>query len=314
MTGKVLVTGGCGFIGSNLVRLLLDKEQQVVVFDNLSKGNRAYLDGLDVAIIVGDIRDPDALGAAMADVDRVVHLAAFGSVVESVEDPQTNFDMNVLGTFNVLNQAVKHSIDKLVFSSTGGALIGDATPPVNEQSLPKPISPYGAGKLCCEAYCHAFSKSYGINTVCTRFANVYGPYSDHKSGVINQFYKRITHGEPLIIYGDGSSTRDYIHVSDLCDGITRALLNPDVSNDVIHLASGRETSLRQLAELMISVSGRTDHPIEFRDKRTGEVDRNFARYDYARQVLGFEPRYTLEQGLKEAWDWLARHDSSAVDV
>lgn len=308
MTGKVLVTGGCGFIGANLVRRLLDKNQQIVVFDNLSKGNRDYIEGLDVAFIEGDIRDPAALGAAMQGVDRVVHLAAFGSVVESVEDPQTNFEMNVQGTFNVLNQAVRNDIAKLVFSSTGGALIGDATPPVNEQSLPKPISPYGAGKLCCEAYCHAFSKSYGINTVCTRFANVYGPYSGHKSGVINQFYKRITQGEPLIIFGDGSSTRDYIHVSDLCNGITRALLNERVKNEVIHLASGRETSLRQLAELMIKVSGNSDHPIEYRDKRIGEVDRNFARYDYAKKVLGFEPQYTLEEGLQEAWNWLSSHD------
>jgi len=306
MTDKVLVTGGCGFIGANLVRMLLDKGQQVAVFDNLSKGNRAYLDGLDVTIIEGDIRDADALGAALAGIDRIVHLAAYGSVVESVEDPQTNFEMNVVGTFNVLNQAVSHNISKLVFSSTGGALIGDAVPPVNEQSLPKPISPYGAGKLCAEAYCHAFSKSYGINTVCTRFANVYGPYSQHKSGVINQFFKKITQDEPLIIYGDGSSTRDYIHVSDLCNGITRALLNDDVKNDVIHLASGRETSLRQLADLMIKVSGKTDHPVEYLDKRTGEVDRNFARYDYAKKVLGFEPQYTLEDGLQEAWDWLAR--------
>ena len=306
MTDKVLVTGGCGFIGANLVRMLLEKGQQVAVFDNLSKGNRAYLDGLDVAIIEGDIRDADALGAALAGIDRIVHLAAYGSVVESVEDPQTNFEMNVVGTFNVLNQAVSHNISKLVFSSTGGALIGDAVPPVNEQSLPKPISPYGAGKLCAEAYCHAFSKSYGINTVCTRFANVYGPYSQHKSGVINQFFKKITQDEPLIIYGDGSSTRDYIHVSDLCNGITRALLNEDVKNDVIHLASGRETSLRQLADLMIRVSGKTDHPVEYLDKRTGEVDRNFARYDYAKKVLGFEPQYTLEEGLQEAWDWLAR--------
>ena len=306
MTDKVLVTGGCGFIGANLVRMLLDKGRQVTVFDNLSKGNRDYLDGLDVSIIEGDIRDANALGEALAGADRVVHLAAYGSVVESVEDPQTNFEMNVVGTFNVLNQAVKHNIEKLVFSSTGGALIGDAIPPVNEQSLPKPISPYGAGKLCAEAYCHAFSKSYGINTVCTRFANVYGPWSQHKSGVINQFFKKITQEEPLIIYGDGSSTRDYIHVSDLCNGITRALLNDNVSNDVIHLASGRETSLRQLAELMIRVSGKTDHPIEYRDKRTGEVDRNFARYDYAKEVLGFEPQYQLEEGLQEAWDWLAR--------
>jgi UDP-glucose 4-epimerase len=287
--------------------MLLDKGQQVIVFDNLSKGNRDYIDGLDVTFIEGDIRDTAALGDALAGAGRVVHLAACGSVVESVEDPQTNFEMNVVGTFNVLNQAVKHHIGKLVFSSTGGALIGDAIPPVNEQSLPKPISPYGAGKLCAEAYCHAFSKSYGINTVCTRFANVYGPYSDHKSGVINQFFRKITQGEPLIIYGDGSSTRDYIHVSDLCNGITRALLNEDVKNDVIHLASGRETSLRQLADLMIRISGKNDHPVEYRDKRTGEVDRNFARYDYARKVLGFEPQYTLEDGLQEAWDWLAGH-------
>jgi len=308
MNDKVLVTGGCGFIGANLIRMLLDKGEQVIVFDNLSKGNKDYIDGLDVTFIEGDIRDPDALGSALADANRVVHLAAFGSVVESVDDPQMNFEMNVVGTFNVLTQAVKHNIEKLVFSSTGGALIGDAIPPVNEQSLPKPISPYGAGKLCAEAYCHAFSKSYGINTVCTRFANVYGPYSQHKSGVINQFFKKITQDEPLIIYGDGSSTRDYIHVSDLCNGITRALLTEDVKNDVIHLASGRETSLRQLADLMIKVSGKNDHPVEYLDKRTGEVDRNFARYDYAKKVLGFEPQYQLEDGLKEAWDWLARND------
>jgi UDP-glucose 4-epimerase len=305
MTDKVLVTGGCGFIGANLVRMLLEKGQQVTVFDNLSKGNRDYIDGLDVIFIEGDIRDTAALADALDGIDRIVHLAAYGSVVESVEDPQTNFEMNVVGTFNVLNQAVNHNVGKLVFSSTGGALIGDAVPPVNEQSLPKPISPYGAGKLCAEAYCHAFSKSYGINTVCTRFANVYGPWSDHKSGVINQFFKKLTRDEPLIIYGDGSSTRDYIHVSDLCNGISRALLNEDVKTDVIHLASGRETSLRQLADLMIKVSGKSDHPVEYRDKRTGEVDRNFARYDYAKQVLGFEPQYTLEEGLQEAWDWLA---------
>lgn len=306
MTDKVLVTGGCGFIGANLVRMLLDKGLHITVFDNLSKGNKDYIKDLDVAFIEGDIRDTAALGNALTGINRVVHLAAFGSVVESVDDPQINFEMNVVGTFNVLNQAVRHNIEKLVFSSTGGALIGDAIPPVNEQSLPKPISPYGAGKLCAEAYCHAYSKSYGINTVCTRFANVYGPYSQHKSGVINQFFKKITQDEPLIIYGDGSSTRDYIHVSDLCNGITRALLNDDVKNDVIHLASGRETSLRQLADLMIKVSGKTDHPVEYLDKRTGEVDRNFARYDYAKQVLGFEPQYQLEDGLKEAWDWLAK--------
>ncbi len=203
---------------------------------------------------------------------------------------------------------MQNNISKLMFSSTGGALIGNATPPVSEQSLPKPISPYGAGKLCCEAYCHAFAASYGMNAVCTRFANVYGPYADHKSGVINQIFKRINAGEPLVIYGDGSSTRDYIYVGDLCDGITRALSNDNVKNDVIHLASGRETSLKQLADIMREVAGCPDHHIEYKDKRAGEVDRNFARLDYANEVLGFSPKMTLEDGLKEAWEWLSQHN------
>jgi len=304
MADKILVTGGCGFVGANLVRKLLQTGAEIKVLDNLEKGNRAYLDGLDVELIVEDIRNPDGLDTAFSGVDKIVHLAAFGSVVDSLADPRTNFDINVQGTFNVLSSAVANGIQKLVFSSTGGALIGDATPPVNEKSLPKPISPYGAGKLCCEAYCHAFSQSYGLNTICTRFANVYGPYSDHKGGVINQFFKRLKSDEPLVIYGDGSSTRDYIHVDDLCNGIVLALQSDKLVNDVVHLASGRETTLKELAEIMISISGKSDHPIRFEDKRVGEVERNFARFDYAREMLGFEPQYDLKQGLAETWSWL----------
>lgn len=306
MTDKILVTGGCGFVGANLVRKLLQSGLDVKVLDNLEKGNRAYLEGLDVEIVEQDIRNAEGLDAAFAGADKIVHLAAFGSVVDSLADPRTNFDINVRGTFNVLSSAIANDIGKLVFSSTGGALIGDATPPVNEKSLPKPISPYGAGKLCCEAYCHAFSQSYGINTVCTRFANVYGPYSDHKGGVVNQFFKRLNADEPLVIYGDGSSTRDYIHVSDLCDGISRALLTDELVNDVVHLASGRETSLKELAEIMVAIAGKPDHPIVYENKRIGEVDRNFARFDYARETLGFEPSYDLRQGLAETWEWLNR--------
>ena len=195
--------------------MLLDRGFEVAVLDNFIRGRREYIAGLDVEIIEADIRDEEALIAAFSGFSQIVHLAALGSVVESVTDPHTNFDINVRGTFNVLNAAVKAGVEKLVFSSTGGALIGNATPPVNEESLPRPISPYGAGKLCCEAYCLAFAHSYGLNTVCTRFANVYGPYSDHKVGVVNQFLKRLNADEPLVIFGDGTSSRDYIHAADL---------------------------------------------------------------------------------------------------
>ena len=304
MGNKVIVTGGAGFVGSNLVRLLLSNDYEVTVLDNFIRGRREYLDGLEVEIIEADIRDKPALEAAFRGHDEVIHLAALGSVVESVADPETNFDINVRGTFNVLHAAVGAGAGKLVFSSTGGALIGNATPPVNESSLPKPISPYGAGKLCCEAYCHAFSHAYSLATVCTRFANVYGPYSGHKTGVINRFFERIKSGQPLVIYGDGSSTRDYIHVADLCAGIYRALRHETSGNEIFHLASGRETSLLELADIMRRAMQRTDHPIEFEPARVGEVDRNFASFEYARKVLGFEPGYTLEDGLKETCDWM----------
>ena len=135
-----------------------------------------------------------------------------------ITDPERNFEVNVQGTLNVLRAAVGAGVRRFIFASTGGALIGDATPPVSEQSLPKPISPYGASKLCGEAYCHAFAKSYGLETVCLRFGNVYGPHSAHKKGAVTVFIKALMTGEPIVIYGDGSASRDYVHVEDSAAG------------------------------------------------------------------------------------------------
>lgn len=298
----ILVTGGCGFVGSNLVKLLVDQGHEVRVLDNLSKGRKSYLSGLDVDIYEADIRDPKLCEDAFSDVKKVVHLAAFGSVVESVDDPQANFDMNVVGTFNILKLCVQKKVKKMVFSSTGGALIGNANPPVDEGSLPKPISPYGASKLCCESYCHAFAESYGLNTVCLRFANVYGPNSEHKTGVINKYFEAIKKGAPLLVYGDGESSRDYIHVSDLVRGISIALMDDSLENEVLHLATGTEITLKRLADTVKEVSGRKDHPIEYLPSRPGEVNRNFASYDYAKKKIGFEPKVSLKKGLEALWD------------
>ncbi len=307
MSERILVTGGCGFVGSNLVKRLVQDGYEVIVLDNLSRGNEKYLSGIDVKLFKFDIRDKEQIAPAFKHIDRLVHLAAYGNVVESVEDPVQNFKINVEGTLNVLLNAVENDISKMVFSSTGGALIGNAQPPVSENSLPKPISPYGAGKLCCEAYIHAFSHSYGLNACALRFANVYGQNCAHKTGVINHFFKRLKNDEPLIIYGDGTSSRDYIHVNDLCDGIMLALFHGSKNqHDVIHLASGRETTLNELAKVVIKASGKSNHQIIYKDKRVGEVERNFADYSYANKVLGFEPKYNLEQGLNELWqkyDW-----------
>jgi UDP-glucose 4-epimerase len=282
MTERVLVTGGCGFIGANLVPQLLADAKSVRVLDDLRTGRTEYLDEYDVEVIKGDVCDQS---------------------VVAVTDPAGNFAANAFGTFTVLNAVRAAGIDRMVFSSTGGALIGDATPPVNEQSLPKPISPYGASKLAAEAYCHAFAKSYGIRTVSTRFANVYGPFSGHKKGAITVFFKSVHRGEPIVIYGDGNASRDFMYVDDICSGIRLGLTADVPGGTVVHLATGVETSVSRLARVCCEVAGRPDHPIEFRPRRPGEVERNFATYDLANELLGFEPSVALEDGLARTWKW-----------
>ena len=299
---RALVTGGCGFIGANLVPMLVDAGIDVCVLDDLSRGRADRLPP-GVELIEGDIRDDDAADRAVRGSDAVVHLAAFGSVAESVTDPVPNFDVNARGTLTMLRAAADAGVERFVFASTGGALIGDADPPVDESSLPRPISPYGASKLCGEAYCHAFRGSYGIDTVALRFANVYGPRSEHKKGAVTAFIKRALRGEPLVIYGDGSATRDFIYVDDLCGGI-RAALTGARGLEVIHLASERETSIRELAQLVLEVTG-ANVPIEHEPRRRGEVERNFAIARRAAEVLGFRSRMSLEDGLAATAEWFA---------
>jgi len=306
-----LVTGGYGFVGVNLLKGL-GKGAPVRIFDNLTRSSPTKWPGFEGELIEGDILDADALASGFRGRDKVVHLAAYGSVIESIADPDQNFSVNVHGTLNVLKVAVDAGVQRVVFASTGGALIGDATPPVSESSLPKPISPYGASKLCGEAYCHAFSKSYELETVCLRFGNVYGPHSVHKKGAVTTFIKALMRDEPIVIYGDGKASRDYVHVEDLCDGIMAALEVPVDAHDVFHIAAGHETSVLELAHMLRDVAGKPDHPIEFRERRRGEVTRNFADYQKARAIFGFEPKWRLEDGLAECWEWFSKQDASIL--
>ena len=300
---RILVTGGAGFVGATVVRQLAEAGQRVRVLDNYSTGDAAHLAGVDAEQIEGDIRDADALDAALAGVDAVVHLAAAGSVIMSIADPAANFDVNVLGTFRVLDAARRAGVERTVQASTGGALIGNATPPVDESSLPKPISPYGASKLAGEGYAHAFAAAYGLRTVALRFANVYGPWSEKKQGVIQMFFRAIRAGEPLVIYGDGSASRDYTHVDDIARAIGLALDRDVPGGTVLHIASGVETTVRELADLCRDAAGAPDHPVEYRPARAGEVGRNFASYDLASKELGYAPSIDREEGIRRTWEW-----------
>jgi UDP-glucose 4-epimerase len=303
----VLVTGGAGFIGANLLRQL-DSSYEVRVLDNLMRGSEELLPpGREIELIAGDIRDRDAVAKAVRGVDVIIHLAAFGSVVESISDPFENFDINARGTLEVLQGAADAGVERFVFASTGGAIMGNQPPPVDEESLPWPISPYGAGKLCGEAYLHAFAGSFGIRPIALRFANVYGPFSAHKKGVVTRFIRAALAGGTFEIFGDGSASRDFLHVQDLCRGILLAA-ESGLSDVVLHLASERETTIRELAELILEIVG-SDVEIVHHDKRPGEVERNFANADRAKEVLGWEPELSLRDGMAETIEWFRAHDT-----
>lgn len=296
-----LVTGGCGFIGINLAAQLLRRGHLVRVLDNLSTGNREDLDAR-VELQIGDLRDANAVRKACQRVDTVVHLAAHTRVVDSVSNPEMNFEINAIGTMNVLQACRAAGVKKLIFASTGGAILGEQEPPVHEGMVPRPVSPYGASKLAGEAYCSAFCGSYGLNTVMLRFSNVYGPYSYHKGSVVAQFFKDLMQKRPLVVYGDGHQTRDFLYVADLVDAVLLAA-SANTPGEVFQIASGRETSIRTLLETMKKVLPEIIPDVRYESARAGEIRRNYASIEKARRMLGFNPKTSLEEGLANTWQW-----------
>jgi UDP-glucose 4-epimerase len=309
----ILVTGGCGFVGANLVRELDDGSTNVRVLDNLTMGNASDVDAGRVELIEGDILDVETVERAVKGVDVIVHLAAHTRVVESMQDPDENFRVNVQGTFNLLQSARAHGIDRFVFASTGGAIIGEVTPPVHEEMLPKPISPYGASKLAGEAYLSAFAGAYGLDTVALRFSNVYGPYSYHKGSVVAKYFKQILNGKELTVFGDGTQTRDFVYVGDVARAIATAIRADLAGFEVFNLGSGVETSVNELIEKIGPVVGNAMTTVNYADARRGEIYRNYTRIDKARSGLGFSPSIDLSQGLRLTWDWFNQNRDRLTD-
>lgn len=301
---NILITGGCGFIGQNLIAQINRRNSydRIVVLDNESLGSFNGNIPDNVTFLKGDVRSQDDLRQAMQDCSRVVHLAADTRVMDSIENPAYNFEVNVIGTFNLLTIARELSVEGVINASTGGAIIGEAEPPVHEGMVPRPMAPYGASKLAAEGYGHAFSGAYGLNVMSLRFSNVYGPLSLHKGSVVAHFLRKILKGEPLTVYGDGSQTRDYVFVEDLCDGICRALEAPTAG--VFQLGTGRPTSINDLISI---IRDTVDDParieVHYEDWREGEIRHTHCDISHARRMLGYSPDTELSQGIARTWEW-----------
>lgn len=303
MPRTVLITGGAGFIGSNLARRLAARSVRVRILDDLSIGHAAYLAGVPHELQRGSLADPGTVRGAVRGVEAVVHLAARAGIDDSVRDPLGTFQANVSWSLQVMEAARLAGVRRFVFASSNAAA-GDHEPPSSEADLPRPVSPYGASKLAMEAYAGAYAATYGLTTVSLRFSNAYGPHSLHKRSVVAAWLRAALTGESITIHGDGEQTRDLVHVDDLAAALAAALDAPDdrVAGELFQAGTGVETTIRGLAEAIGRVVGR-DLEIVHGPPRAGDVRRNVAAVDKAASVLGYRAVVGLDEGLARTAAW-----------
>ena len=314
-----LITGGCGFIGSNLVYHLVQQyDCSIRIVDDLSIGTREDLarvcsfaetdrplkKGDAVELWIGDIKNADLINKSAQDRDCIVHLAASTGVIPSIENSREDCETNVLGTLNVLEAARLHEVKKFIFASSGAPL-GEQEPPIHEEKVPNPLSPYGASKLAGEGYCSAYNGSFGLKTVALRFGNVYGPRSEHKNSVVAKFIKRAIQGKKLIVYGDGKQTRDFIYIDDLVNVVLKASV-AQVGGEIIHIATNKEHTVNEILDFLKEIF-QENYNINVKSSqapaRKGEIRRNYSDISKARKLLDWEPSADIKANLRETVRW-----------
>ena len=302
-----LVTGGAGFIGSHLAKTLLDRGEKVRVADDLSTGRSANLDVLGgrAEVLIGDLADVAFARAATQGIDVVLHQAAIPSVPKSVADPLTSNRANIDATLAVLVGAREAGVRRLVYAASSSAYGDTLELPKREDMTPNPLSPYALQKLVGEQYLKLFTRLYGLDTVSIRYFNVFGPRQDPSSpysGVIALFVTRLLAGLPPLIVGDGEQTRDFTYIDNVVDGVLKAAAAPGATGRVINVATGRRISVNQLAQTIQRLLGSSVAP-QYADARAGDVRDSLADITLARQVLGYEPLVSFEDGLGHTIDW-----------
>ena len=304
---RVVVTGGGGFIGSNLVRALLERGDEVRVLDNFSTGNRANLDGLDVEIVEGELRSYERVHNAVRKTEVVYHLGALGSVPRSVQDPLTSNAVNVEGTLNVLLAARDEGVRRVVFSSSTSVYGSSRQLPTTEDTPPDPISPYGVAKLAAERYSISFSRVYeSFESVVLRYFNVFGPRQSPLSqyaAVVPLFVTAIQAGQPVQIHGDGEQSRDFTYVGNVVDATILAGETAGASGEIFNIAAGAPASVNRLADTIGEILGK---PVvkEHLPPRAGDIRDSWADLSKAERILGYRPAIGLEEGLRRTVEYL----------
>ena len=304
---RYLVTGGAGFIGSNIVDELVRRGHDVVVLDDLSSGKRTNLEQVagKVDLQVGSITDLDTIQKACEGVDYAIHLAARTSVPRSVKDPIESNRINIDGTLNVLVAARDAKVRRVVFAASSSAYGETPILPKVESMQPAPISPYGVTKYVGELYAQVFGRVYGLENACVRYFNVFGPRQDptsQYSGVLSRFMLAVLEGKKPVIYGDGEQSRDFTFIENVVDETLRACEAPDASGRVFNGGTGSRITLNQVIRLLSKISGQ-QIDAAYDPPRNGDIRDSQADISLARQVLGYEPKVHFEEGLRRTWEW-----------
>ncbi len=308
LTSTALVTGGAGFIGSHIASALASAGARVRVLDDLSTGHTENLDeiGGDIDFIQGSVADETLLAKTLAGVELIFHEAAIPSVPRSVEAPRQSHIASVDGTFSLLLAARDAGVKRVVYAASSSAYGDQPTLPKSEEMRPDPLSPYAVAKLVGEYYCQVFTRVYGLETVSLRYFNVFGPRQDpgsQYSGVVSRFISSLLSGERPVIYGDGEQSRDFTYIDNVVAANLNAATSSGASGKVINVANGERVTLNQLLAELKELTGKQDVTAEYLEPRVGDVRHSLADITMARELLGYESKVDLREGLKRTIDW-----------
>lgn len=308
LSGIALVTGGAGFIGSHIASALASSGARVRIIDDLSTGYIENLDaiGADIDFVKASVADETTLRRTLEDVELIFHEAAIPSVPRSVENPRQTHIASVDSTFSLLLAARDKGVRRLIYAASSSAYGDQPTLPKREDMLPDPLSPYAVAKLIGEYYCQVFTRVYNLETLSLRYFNVFGPRQDPSSqysGVISRFISAVLSDQRPVVYGDGEHSRDFTYIDNVVEGNLKAAETDKGIGSVINVATGERISLNQLLEEIKALTGKTNVNVDYQGPRAGDVVHSLADISRARELLGFEPRVGLREGLQSTIDW-----------
>jgi UDP-glucose 4-epimerase len=307
---KILVAGGAGFIGSHIVEALLKTGAEVTVLDNLSAGKMSNLENCkhnsNFHFIKGDIRNFEQVKTAVMNADAVFNDAAIVSVRLSVDNPMLVNEVNVNGALNLLKASIDSGVKRFVQASSASVYGDTETLPIIEDTLPRPISPYAVSELAAESYARAFHKTYGLETVCLRYFNVYGPRQSYSpyTGAITIFMNQLLKNEQITIFGDGEQTRDFVYAEDVASANLLALTKKEAAGESFNIATGTGTSVNKLVKTLIEIVGKPSVKLLRTEPKPGEIKHSVASIEKARKILDYRPCFSIEIGLKQLVRWL----------